>query len=313
MPPMPYHLEKGPIWSVLEDYANAGPERLIELLLTLRSGDPVATAGGLDSPNLDAPKYPTYQDRVDHVNRDWFGMYHDSTGTWVEQQDTDFDPLFHPETGFWQNYFGDVQELLRVTLIRTCEVALGLDHGADIARGQSTPRCWPISFFLRCPTPWFEGWVTWHASTTDPQGAGHVVTHIHTPPHGSPVMTSPLSPPNRSGPKFPEYVEEPTACDSQYGMWIVTYRHHVENMAIVPYEGDYIADQRPVYSAEEARQLQLEMEDRSSGQLTNTNTGTPVGLWLFPTLGPVWKGEGGIVTVQPCEADGGVLSAGRPY
>ena len=70
MPPMPYHLEKGPIWSVLEDYANAGPERLIELLLKLRNGDPVATAGGLDSPNLNAPKYPTYQDRVDHVNRD---------------------------------------------------------------------------------------------------------------------------------------------------------------------------------------------------------------------------------------------------
>src|SRR5437763_12895119 len=128
---MPDHLEKGPTFSVVEGWAaKAGWQGLLKLRDALLFANAPITDFALDSANLNAGPNPTYQDRVRHVNEDWFGWHEDpTTGQWVHQLDTDFDPHSHPETGYWHNYFGDVELIWRTTLIGAAEVALGLDHG----------------------------------------------------------------------------------------------------------------------------------------------------------------------------------------
>ena len=47
-------------------------------------------------------------------------------------------------TGYWHNYYGDVETIWRRTLIRACEVVLGLEHRQDWPATKETPRCWPV-------------------------------------------------------------------------------------------------------------------------------------------------------------------------
>ena len=171
MPGMPYHLEKGPVLSVLEDVLR-GPTAQVENILTrLRDPSvPLAEVGGLDSTTLNAPPYPTTGDRVAHIEKDWFGYV---VGT---QQQAPFNPLTNPTTGFWENYWGDVAGIVRETLTRAVEVALGLDHDAE----PPGTRHWPIELFWKCPNPWFEGWVTWRHEPSQP-ASGQVTVILATP------------------------------------------------------------------------------------------------------------------------------------
>ena len=83
-----------------------------------------------------------------------------------------------PVTGFWVQYFGNVEEIVRQTLIRTIEVSLGLQHGEDVPSG-GPRRVLPIELFWKCPQRWFEGWVTWRWDET--HGTGQVTTMFATP------------------------------------------------------------------------------------------------------------------------------------
>src|SRR3954447_16321814 len=115
---MPFHLEKGPTFSVLEDWAKkVGWQGMLKYLHALRAGAPT-TSVGLDSQSLDVGPTPTYAERVAHVEADWFGW---SPRTTTQPQ---FDKATHPETGYWHNYYGDVETIWRRTLIRACEVVL---------------------------------------------------------------------------------------------------------------------------------------------------------------------------------------------
>jgi hypothetical protein len=122
-----------------------------------------------------------------------------------------------------------------------------------------------------------------------------------------------LSPPNRSGPNFPLYIEEPVSCAGRYGMWIVTARLHEEHPAVVGYrDGGYVSELHPLPPGADPVEHQFAVFGVRD-QLDHTSIGTAIGVWLLPTLGFVWKADDDIVTVQPCEADGGVLPAGRAY
>jgi hypothetical protein len=174
---MPYHLEKGPLLSVLDDFFNApGRTRLATALTKLRAGDALTDIGLFDSPNLYNAVYPPpYQNRqqlVDHFKRDWLG-----------------DPL-HPvapnQTGHWQCYEGPVEAILRQTLIRATELVLGIPHGLSAA---NATRHWTIDFWWKCPQPWFEGWITWRQRS----GSGKVTVIIATPADDSVVLRHPAS------------------------------------------------------------------------------------------------------------------------
>ena len=208
MPGMPYHLEKGPVLSVLEDVLR-GPTAQVENILTrLRDpAVPLAEVGGLDSTTLNAPPYPTTADRVAHIEKDWFGYV---VGT---QQQAPFNPLTNPTTGFWENYWGDVAGIVRETLTRAVEVALGLDHDAE----PPGTRHWPIELFWKCPNPWFEGWVTWRHEPAQP-ASGQVTVILATPGNGAVVLDDP-----RQG-RTPSV--GPVAPTGNQGMWVVTHAGH---------------------------------------------------------------------------------------
>jgi len=192
-----------------------------------------------------------------------------------------------PITGFWVQYFGDVEEIVRQTLIRTIEVSLGLEHGDDVPDG-GPRRVLPIELFWKCPQRWFEGWVTWRWDEV--HGTGQVTTMFATPGSGKPVLQNPMdgdraveSPstkvttagtvPTGPGPS----TGQAGTNESPKGMWVVTHRHHLE-MPDLP-------DHFP----------------------------TPSGEWAIPEFGPTYVGLCDVVCVQPSEADGGVNPFGRPY
>src|SRR5437879_1220653 len=193
---MPYQLEKGPIWSVVEAALAEGPDKAYELLLLLRDPSHEIARGPLaKSKSLDDKKTnSTPKTRGDHLNKDWFGMKK-AGSAWVKQADADFDPQSNPSTGFWINYWGDVEEIVRETFVRAIEVSLGLRHGERHAPHAEFRRFWPISVFLKCPTPWFEGWVTWRsweAGTATRAQDGSVAVHFLVPGnYGSQVLKQP--------------------------------------------------------------------------------------------------------------------------
>lgn len=269
---MPFHLEKGPELEVLEDFLNSSTDRAVDALGRLRSGVPLAEAGGFDSTSLDHGPNNTFEARLVHFQRDWLGMRRDASGRWHDQRP--FDPVSNPTTGFWKDWYGDADGILRTTFIRAIEVSLGLSHGA--LPGPSGPdRHWPIDLYWKCPQPWLEGWIGWRGQGTAPGECGQVTVILATPGNGQPVLLSPLAPPARNS---ADYCEEPADASAAQGLWVVTHR-------------------------------------QTLSVLRSTVEPTESGDWVLPSFGPLYHGDmaAGIVTVAPCEADGGVLAGGRNY
>jgi hypothetical protein len=207
MPGMPYHLEKGPVLSVLEDLLHKPASTLAQVLARLRDPTvPLAEVGGLDSTTLNVQPYPTLQSRIDHLERDWFGF---APGTQAQEP---FDLANHRTTGKWESYYGDVAAIVRATFIRAIEVSLGLDHGED----PPGTRHWPIELFWKCPNPWFEGWVTWRRDPTT--GHGQVTLVLATPGNGALVHDDP-----RAG-RSPQV--DPDSPSGDQGMWVITHKGH---------------------------------------------------------------------------------------
>ncbi len=218
--PMPYTLSKGPILAVLENLLNPeNPDQVQRLhagLVLLREGVPLTDIGVVDSTNIKVDA-STPEPLDDRLNEYWFGKTeNEKTGKWDPQPP--FGPR-HTRTGYWADYYGDVESVLRETLIRTIEVAIGIDAGADPAK---TTRQWDVEVFWKCGNPWFEGWVTWRRNRRH-RDEGQVTTIIATPndtrntirihpahpPHGAPAL------------KVPK-----TAPKADHGMWLVTQPDH---------------------------------------------------------------------------------------
>ena len=326
MPGMPYHLEKGPWLSILEDYLNADIQRRIDALAEMRATRDEGSLADLSfmrTPALEGdPDYPTFDDRRDHLQRDWFGSADGSPPDFVRQafaglddepsadvveavtgagidgtaqsladfaaRLTDDDRIAldaWPTTGFWFQYHGDVESIVRESLIRAIEVSLGLDHDEEV--GRTAARELPIELFWKCPQRWFEGWLTWR---WDPHHrTGQVTVMLATPGSGKPVLEAPemgvdATRPDSSrvdgvgdAPTGPGPTSTADPLQSPKGMWVISHADHV--------------------------QLSAPPDDRPS----------PSGSWVIPPFGPTYVGVGPVICVQPDERDGGVRPFGRPY
>jgi hypothetical protein len=214
MPGMPYHLEKGPLLSVLEDFCNRGPEaRLVKALKELRAGTPLPDVGPFDSPNLYWPRFPwPYQNPgqlIAHFNDHWLGIPPTST----------------THTGHWQFYEGPVEDIMRETMIRALELVLGVDH--DPADEAPVPtRHWLIDFFWKCPQPWFEGWVSWR-KLGQGWSEGKVTVIFATPADDGVVLRDP----RREADLVPNQV-----ANGSEGSWLVSSALHTQNvqLTVVP-------------------------------------------------------------------------------
>src|SRR6478752_7089331 len=152
---MPYHLEKGPVFSTFEANKYQTKDKYCEILEHLRNGVDICDLEPYTDPALNYGPYNTQELRRYHMNVHWFGML--PTGNVVNgkaqyqhQVNGTFQWVQNPTTGWWRNYFGDVEGIMRETLIRAAEIALGLEHGAEIPpqgqRGQL--RCWPMEYVV---------------------------------------------------------------------------------------------------------------------------------------------------------------------
>src|SRR5689334_17959338 len=100
---MPYDLEKGPYFSVIEDFFS-DKKRSIKALTDLRNGVDIARIGLLDSPAFNADPWTPLQ-RARHLNEHWFGMKWDrKLKTWHKQPPVSCSSPPRDQTGFWQDW-----------------------------------------------------------------------------------------------------------------------------------------------------------------------------------------------------------------
>ena len=282
---MPFYLEKGPSFSVIESYVLDDRQRGVALLQALRRGGAgagtwlsvIAEQIGLDSSSLAADPSTAAQ-RVRHLNEHWFEQKREQ-GAWVPDDQPD-----RPRTtasgdwNWWHGYAGDVYEIMRQTMISAGEVSLGIGPKDDPdADGRADP--WPIEIFWHCGQSWFEGWVTWRRNGP----SGQVTVLLATPSAGTPVRPSPLA---DAAPKADQrraratpYADDAVTKGRSRGMVVVTHRSH-----------------------------QLVTEDTQPAIAVAGRSG-----YLDKPHRRFWQGQGPVVKVMPSEPDGGVLPGGRPY
>jgi hypothetical protein len=230
---MPYHLEKGLLMAVFDDMsANASTRELCTCLDGLRNGIPIEQVGPFDAEALHGGGWPV--DVVEHLNRDWFGYVPGvaaGSPAWVP------DPAGRPDTGWWVNYRGNVEKIVRRTMIHALEVSLGVpswDSPAGGARvAAAATRRWPVSYLVKCSQAFFEGWVSW----TNAPGAVTVVfatpadrgiVWANPPIEASRLRSGPLDaglfrPPGKPPAWYP--IEAPELTDN-HGLVVVTHRDH---------------------------------------------------------------------------------------
>lgn len=287
MPLMPYALDKGPYFSIVEDFVNGDRGRAVLALERLRAGHPIADLGPLDG----AIGGPMKNGELKaHVNEDWFGMRPAPAG-WIPQ--ADFDKATKTSTGFWEHWYGDAEGIFRETVRRALEVSLGIGHEEPVtARRTRGGRHWRIALFWNCPHPWYEGWVTWQRWDRTPHG-GHVTVVINTPAHR---------------PAPPEGAESRSKDRDTGELWNSPVKPAVDPKADAPYEVDPAEAKGDNGMWVVGQVLNQEWVPDASAAKTS-----PPGSWRPPVLGNPIHSVGEVVTVAIAERDGGVLPGGRPY
>lgn len=98
-----------------------------------------------------------------------------------------------PALGRWRNFFGDVEQIVRITVRTAIELALGI--GPDDPVERSSEIILPIEVFWTRPHPWLEGWVLGrdHRAESGPAEAtsGSVTIVFATPPTGTAIAPDP--------------------------------------------------------------------------------------------------------------------------
>jgi len=275
--PMPYTLTRGPLLTLVENALNphTAAERAERdaLLVDLRQGTPLATLATGNSQSLTGVAIPRASLDV-RLDEDWFGSGASA-------------PTGEP-TGYWVDYQGDVEAVLREGLIRTIEVSMGLAHDGE---PQAATRSWPVQVHWKCPNPYFEVWVSWRRHDAA-AGAGQVDMLIATPPDKTNRLTTrprfPPGPPAGVTPK-PTPLAEPTEATTCQGMWLVAHEHHRLG----------VADERVAVPS--GGRLAFETDRERTGALV----GLPEGEWLIPTPSTLWVDEGPVVVVEPPSYAGG--------
>jgi hypothetical protein len=280
---MPYHLEKGVMFSAFEDFLNrphpasGKPPMAVRALRALRDPNRPLTDTILfksSTVHRSAPPPPpiTEQTWIDHLRGHWFGEQKQPEGTWLPAPE----PVPGASTGYWIAYAGNVEAIVRETLRRALEVALDVDHDEHVP--DEPARHWPIEIFWKCAQGWFEGWVTWRRTGAGRRD-GQVTVIVATPGHpGHPVQLSPLA---QAGHNTADYELNPPSCtvngqERQQGKVVVTHRNHLK-----------------------------------TGPQTTT-VPSKKGDWSPPLLSQIC-GQGPIVAVSISERDGGVKAVPREW
>ena len=279
---MPYLLHKAAYFEVVESMLS-DPGKRLWLHERLRRGALLSDLSGFDSTNLGAPAtggrpgwgdHMTPDERVAHMNEEWFGMKY-TAGHWEPQPD-------HFPTGWWTDYQGDVEGILREAMIRAIEVSLGLPRtaGGEKPEGFSPSRQWPIDLYWICQGPWFQCWVLWRQSDNT-AAEGHVTVLITTPAaEGFPLTTKITRPVDPNDPPYTsqEYASPPPpgARLNRRGMWVIGHE-------------DY---EKRVVCSSDPSELRDIVWPRVEWRPTNRDV---------------------VVCVAPAEWEGGVLHDGRPY
>jgi hypothetical protein len=243
---MPYMVEKGRVFSVYEDYLSSMDRRLAMLANVRKLNVPMWEALALESPNLGTPPN---QGLKDHTRDHWHGTPSFVGGKWTYQAS-------QTTRGWWQNWVGPAEGILRATFQRAIETSLGVLHVAPAAQpgGIQAPnahgvagippvseitRFWPIEFVWVCGAPSLQGWVTWR-KTGDGFSDGQVTVILSTPPALDMSTTppsmykmyndpepDPLTPPG-TGPDYklnPANALTPTTdladVAAERGMWVI--------------------------------------------------------------------------------------------
>lgn len=148
---MPYVMEKGPVFSVYEDYVSSLQRRLALLESVSDVTVPMWDVLALDSKSLGGNP----QALKDHTRDDWHGnpSWDQTTGTWKQIPG-------EMQTGDWIRWVGPAESILRQSFNRAIEVSLGIEHKPIQAKPGGTlrhpsptqlhptpgplQRCWPI-------------------------------------------------------------------------------------------------------------------------------------------------------------------------
>lgn len=185
---MPYHLEVGRFMSAIADYYNedytnpagAGVARRVADLARLKTNSPVHDSFLLDDPKMHNPSFPDRAAWMRWIALNWFGYVDGPSGLVPPSKPP---PPGTCQTGQWMGYVGDVESIVRQTLIRAIEVSFKVGPGGAVPVPPTTVR--PMYFALKCPQQWFEGWVYW-----DHEHVNVAFCHPATP---SLVLPSPIS------------------------------------------------------------------------------------------------------------------------
>lgn len=259
MPGMPYHLEKGPVLSVLESFCNDDRARLVQALDDLENGVPLADLGPFDDPHLVGPKRPVpYQNGPQlryHVYDHWLGRQ--------QPGQTNLGP---GPTGHWDSYTGPVEAIMRTTLIRAAQVALGIPGGKPSPA--TATRHWPIDFWWKCPQPWFEGWVTWRRLGLG-ERQGHVTVIFATPSDHGVVLRHP----QQEADVDPQSV--PTFLTAEQGSWLVSAVDHGQMTVSRPAPGGRGDVQVAVVTTRDGTDVATFAPHRGSGGIDSSATYTP--------------------------------------
>jgi hypothetical protein len=271
---MPYVVEVGAVLSALTDYFKE-EKHLQDTLIELRDDtkklpDLLASVGA--TPEM-----------VQHFAADWLGYLSTTPMT----QQAAFDPKNPKSTGWWTTWYGDAEGILRETMVRAIEVALGIPHDGD---PQENTQCWRMTFMWTCAAPMLQGWVYWwdfdynangsSSGTGSGNGSGHgdagmVNVIFSTPGNGHPLYATPY---RSATDDPPDYDVNPTASQGdEYGLWVIG-------------------------------------EDQMEVRQPESTTFMGLGHGVIPDPWPnFFHTSGGAVTVSPAEVDGGVKHAGDPF
>lgn len=291
--PMPYYLEKGPAFEILEDFINTPGTRLVDALAKLRAKNPDGSythrfvdCGAFDSPALEfnqpledgTVRHWTIESWKQHINRHWFGIR--------DGADQPVDPAaatsLDEAESWWINYFGeDIEGVLRETIIRALETAYRIPHGEPLPRVGKSFDPWPIELFWKCGQAWFEGWISWR-KLPGAQDRGLVTAMLCTPSEDTGnhyVWWSPVPPVGDSAGRSDPYDLGVDHLGQHWaGSVVVTHLHN-----------------RPV------RRRAGHTPMRSRGQI------------VPPPPGAIYRGTGPVTAVRPAEVRGGVASQPRVW
>lgn len=209
MPGMPFHLEKGYALMALEDLLNdpsLAPTRA-RLFEGLRTG--VGLGAVFRDLLSTAPTLSRYGNHPMVASAGGLGSF--VTGAWFGQSGGPGTP----PPPYWIDYTGDIDGVVRETLLFAMEVALDADRSRPLPTKVATAR--PIELWWHCGQRWFEAWLSWQSAD------GPVRVLFATPPHTGGVVRESVAGAERDGLAV---ATSPSQVDRSRAMVLVSQQRH---------------------------------------------------------------------------------------